>query len=42
MRGSWEYLYDIKDLAMLPGNRYMKKRNRVNHFAAITTILSDR
>ncbi len=32
MRGSWEYLYDIRDLAMLPGNRYMKKRNRVNHF----------
>lgn len=32
MRGSWEYLYDIRDLAMLPGNRYMKKRNRINHF----------
>lgn len=32
MRGSWEYLYDIRDLAMLPGNRFMKKRNRVNQF----------
>lgn len=32
MRGSWEYLYDIRDLTMLPGNRYMKKRNRVNQF----------
>ena len=32
MRGSWEYLYDIRDLAALPGNRFMKKRNRVNHF----------
>ncbi|MDD4159430.1 MAG: phosphatidylglycerol lysyltransferase domain-containing protein [Synergistaceae bacterium] len=32
MRGSWEYLYDIRDLAALPGNRYMRKRNRVNQF----------
>ena len=32
MRGSWEYLYDIRDLATLPGNRFMKKRNRVNQF----------
>ena len=32
MRGSWEYLYDIRDLAALPGNRFMKKRNRVNQF----------
>lgn len=33
MRGSWEYLYDIRDLAMLPGKRFMKKRNRVNQFS---------
>lgn len=32
MRGSWEYLYDIRDLVLLPGKRYMKKRNRVNQF----------
>ena len=31
-RGNWEYLYSIKDLASLAGNKYMKKRNRVNHF----------
>lgn len=31
-RGNWEYLYDIRDLASLSGNRYMKKRNRVNQF----------
>lgn len=31
-RGNWEYLYKIHDLANLVGNRYMKKRNRVNHF----------
>ncbi len=31
-RGNWEYLYNIKDLATLSGNRYMKKRNRVNQF----------
>lgn len=32
MRGAWEYLYDIRDLALLSGNRFMKKRNRVNQF----------
>jgi hypothetical protein len=31
-RGNWEYLYDIEDLASLSGNKYMKKRNRVNQF----------
>ena len=31
-RGNWEYLYNIKDLATLSGNKYMKKRNRVNQF----------
>lgn len=31
-RGNWEYLYDIHDLASLSGNRYMRKRNRVNQF----------
>ena len=31
-RGTWEYLYDIRQLASLAGNKYMKKRNRVNQF----------
>ncbi len=31
-RGNWEYLYNIRDLATLSGNRYMRKRNRVNKF----------
>ncbi|NLV82572.1 MAG: DUF2156 domain-containing protein [Synergistaceae bacterium] len=31
-RGGWDYLYDIKKLATLSGNAYMKKRNRVNQF----------
>ncbi len=31
-RGTWEYLYDIRALASLSGNKYMKKRNRVNQF----------
>jgi hypothetical protein len=31
-RGNWEYLYDIRELATLAGNRYMRKRNRVNKF----------
>ena len=31
-RGNWEYIYNIHDLATLAGNRYMKKRNRVNQF----------
>jgi hypothetical protein len=32
-RGSWEYLHNVRDLAELSGNRYMRKRNRVNQFA---------
>lgn len=32
LRGCWDYLYDIKKLAKLSGNAYMKKRNRVNQF----------
>lgn len=31
-RGTWEYIYDIHALASLAGNKYMKKRNRVNQF----------
>ncbi len=31
-RGNWEYLYNVRDLAKLAGNRYMRKRNRVNQF----------
>lgn len=31
-RGNWEYLYNIQNLATLAGNKYMKKRNRLNHF----------
>ena len=31
-RGTWEYLYNIRELATLAGNKYMKKRNRVNQF----------
>jgi len=31
-RGNWEYLYDIHALAELKGRKYMKKRNRINHF----------
>ncbi|MDL2298320.1 phosphatidylglycerol lysyltransferase domain-containing protein [Synergistaceae bacterium OttesenSCG-928-D05] len=31
-RGNWEYLYHIADLASLAGNKYMRKRNRVNQF----------
>lgn len=31
-RGNWEYLYKASDLASLAGNKYMKKRNRVNQF----------
>lgn len=31
-RGNWEYLYNAGDLASLAGNKYMKKRNRVNQF----------
>lgn len=31
-RGNWEYIYDILELSTLAGNKYMKKRNRVNQF----------
>lgn len=31
-RGSWEYLHKVRDLADLAGNKYMRKRNRVNQF----------
>ncbi len=31
-RGQWEYLYNMHELATLPGNRYHKKRNHVNGF----------
>ena len=31
-RGSWEYLHNVRDLADLSGNKYMRKRNRVNQF----------
>lgn len=32
-RGSWEYLYDIQALSSLSGNKYMRKRNRINQFS---------
>ena len=31
-RGAYEYLYRVEDLATLKGNKYMRKRNRVNQF----------
>jgi hypothetical protein len=31
-RASWEYLHSVSDLAELSGNKYMRKRNRVNQF----------
>lgn len=31
-RGNWEYVYNVHELAALAGNKYMKKRNRVNQF----------
>lgn len=31
-RGNFDYLYHRRDLAELPGNRYHKKKNRVNYF----------
>lgn len=33
-RDSFDYLYLREDLAALPGNRYHKKKNRINYFAA--------
>ena len=38
-RGNWEYLYNIHDLAALPGNRYMRKRNRVNQFRRLNNYV---
>jgi hypothetical protein len=31
-RASWEYLHNVEELAELSGNKYMRKRNRVNQF----------
>ncbi|MDR3321187.1 MAG: phosphatidylglycerol lysyltransferase domain-containing protein [Synergistaceae bacterium] len=31
-RASWEYLHLVDDLAELSGNKYVKKRNRINQF----------
>jgi hypothetical protein len=31
-RGNWEYLHIVSELAELSGNKYMRKRNRVNQF----------
>jgi hypothetical protein len=31
-RSSWEYLHSIDDLVELSGNKYVKKRNRINQF----------
>jgi hypothetical protein len=31
-RASWEYLHNARELAELSGNKYMRKRNRVNQF----------
>ena len=31
-RGHWDYIYEAKDLAELPGNRYHRKRNHFNQF----------
>lgn len=32
-RASWEYLHKVQDLATLSGNKYVKKRNRINQFS---------
>lgn len=32
-RDSWEYLHSVAELAELSGNKYMRKRNRINQFA---------
>jgi hypothetical protein len=32
-RASWEYLHRVPDLASLSGNKYMRKRNRINQFS---------
>lgn len=31
-KSSWDYVYDINDLADLPGKKYHKKRNHLNNF----------
>jgi hypothetical protein len=31
-RGQWEYLYNVEELATLPGNRFHRKRNHVNAY----------
>jgi hypothetical protein len=31
-RGHWDYLYDVKEMIALPGNRYHKKKNLVRQF----------
>jgi hypothetical protein len=31
-RASWEYLHNAQDLTELSGNKYVKKRNRINQF----------
>jgi len=31
-RGNWDYLYNVRDLIELPGNRYHKKKNLLNQF----------
>lgn len=31
-RASWEYLHHISELSELSGNKYMRKRNRINQF----------
>ena len=31
-RGNWDYLYNVKDLIELQGNRYHKKKNLLNQF----------
>ena len=31
-RDSWEYLYSVSELAELAGNKFMRKRNRINQF----------
>jgi hypothetical protein len=33
-RGNFDYLYFRPDLAELPGNRFHKKKNRINYFAS--------
>jgi hypothetical protein len=32
-RASWEYLHKVQDLSSLSGNKYMRKRNRINQFS---------